>query len=597
MSTSTIESLQEENQLMKEKKYSRGSEDSIDDVKQQISQLTDANAVLRKESHQLKASLEEVQLQLRTEQDVTTHLCENGRDTIKSLRTQIEQLSGELDETKTAANAEIEALRGQQDAESSLRGEVESSLSQAHAEIEALRGQRDAESSLRGAVQGEVESERITVAQLNSYIEDIVAEKTRLTDQFNRVDVERLRLCTELQEVRSRSEAIETDLTDRIDREGILISEISKLREELKGVRIAQQQLVEAKSRLDQVETELTSTQLRLEEEANLKNQAMAQLELVQSSSEKMSGDRDQLKNVIDELRDQVRTLEIEKQTVLDDLRNKAVESVSVESKIGSATAEIESLKATLHRAEAELEFTRSQLSSESDIGRAESVRLSTELADVQSKLSEAQADLSREIQNGVSIQARVMQSEHVIDDLKSRLAAATSNLEAVTQQQSTSEISNRTSVQYLRAIQDASFVMKTVTDKFISPNTSAANSRAISVVQDEDGPEAVGQLDRNVKALLRLVEAVSDKSKILEKENLALENRLRDFEGINNVLREKANQSLVHRLIEPIISCKWSNGGGRIGSNADGMPMQPRSNGEMSHLLVPPRQYGGMSP
>jgi hypothetical protein len=134
---------------------------------------------------------------------------------------------------------------------------------------------------------------------------------------------------------------------------------------------------------------------------------------------------------------------------------------------------------------------------------------------------------------------------------------------------------------------------MRTVTDKFLSPNVSEAQSRAISV--EEEGSEAIYQLERNVKAILRLIETVADKAKIIEKENLGLQDKLKEYEGLNDSLRERVNQPLIQRIMEPIMSCRWS-GPPPNERFMNGNPTQ-RRNGEMSNIMGgAPRQYGNMT-
>jgi chromosome segregation ATPase len=315
----------------------------------------------------------------------------------------------------------------------------------------------------------------------------------------------------------------------------------------------------------------------------------------LEAGSERINAEISQLRSTVGSLQDELVEARTEKDRVIGDSKDLGLRIVELESWNASSAGEIESLRASVQTMENELKFVRSERNAESDMVRAETVRLTTELEAVSAKFAEVQSELAREVENGVSLQARILQFEHVVEELKAKLTSTQAELQDALRSRSTNDKVASQCEQYLKAIQDVSFVIKTVTDKFLSPNASEVNSRAVSI--EEEGSEAVAQLERHVKALLRLVEAVSDKSKILEKENMCLENKLRDYENINTTLREKADRSLVQRIIEPIMACKWAGTDANTRMAHGAVPVQPRHGSEMSQLISPPRQYGGMSP
>lgn len=433
------------------------------------------------------------------------------------------------------------------------------------------------------------------IAELENEKRSLQAEIVRLSDKISLIESASTESVGEFETMMAEVRRQNADLSQQLEEKRVILDALSNDSNTQQAfIDSLQKELSSVRTQLDTAEMHLTSAQIRVEEEAKLRAETEETRASIQASSQRSVEEIAQLRETIDELRNQLDEIRMEKECAVSESRELAVKIVALESSNTTAKEEIEALKESVKTAENELRFVKSELNAESDITRVEVVRMSTELEALIVKLNEAQSELAREVQNGVSAQARIMQSEHMIEELKSKLTSAQSELNNVMKNSALVESVSRQSEQYLKAIQDVSFVMKTVTDKFLSPNASEANSRAISV--EEEGTEAVNQLERSVKSLLRLVEAVSDKSKILEKENLGLENKLRDYENINTALREKANQSFVQRLIDPIVSCKWPGANNRARIGHDGVPVQPRHGSEMSQLIAPPRQYGGMS-
>jgi aconitase B len=99
-------------------------------------------------------------------------------------------------------------------------------------------------------------------------------------------------------------------------------------------------------------------------------------------------------------------------------------------------------------------------------------------------------------------------------------------------------------------------------------------------------GSEAIRFLETNVKATLRMIDNVYEKSRYLEKENTKLDTRVYDLELINQSFKDRMNKSFVQRLLEPVLSC---------GVHQANQPAKSANtvtrhydNREMSHLLPP---------
>jgi chromosome segregation ATPase len=505
----------------------------------------------------------------------------------ETLAMQLGEVQARLVSVEEEREATVAQLGGDLNVEHQRCAQLEDQLRYTSAELEQLKtGMDEFTRTADKTTQQNVE--------LENDKRSLQAEIVRLSDKISLIESASTESFEEFEAKMAEVRRQNADLAQQLEEKRVNFDALSNDSNTQRAtIESLQSELSSVKTHLYTAEMHLTSAQLRVEEEANLRAQNEETRASIEASSQRSVEEIAQLRATIGELRNQLDEIRVEKEYAVSESRELAVKIVAIESSNATAKEEIETLRDSVKNAENELRFVRSELNAESDISRVEVVRMSTELEALAGKLNEAQSELEREVQNGVSTQARIMQSEHVIEELKSKLNSAQSELNNVIKNTASVESVSRQSEQYLKAIQDVSFVMKTVTDKFLSPNASEANSRAVSV--EEEGTEAVNQLERSVKSLLRLVEAVSDKSKILEKENLGLENKLRDYENINTALREKANQSFVQRLIDPIVSCKWPAASNRARMGHDGVPVQPRHGSEMSQLIAPPRQYGGM--
>jgi chromosome segregation ATPase len=556
--TEFVQSMTLKDQRLAELEAQRSDEDYLSQIKELTAKIQDQDTQLEalrttaSEAETLRQSLSEHKDRLEAVETELRERVENDQQLI----IETGRLREELLAAK-GAHAQSHEYISQLDVElestKEMKTRIESELMTAAAEIAKLQDKLS-----------------IVEASSSESLVEIEAKLSELREANTRLTQERSDLCQQVSVLQSDSQNKE--------------AMIDSLSSDLNAVR----------TQLDSVETQLTAAQLRLEEETNLRAQAEHGRASIESSVERTTAESESLRTSIEDLRTEVETLRREKEMVVEESKEKSVKLMAVESSLSTSEEQVESLKASLMTIENELKFVKSQQSAESDVTRAETVRITTEFEVVNAKLAEAQSELAKEVQNNVSAQARILQAERTVEDLKSKLQQAQTDLAEISQSRTATDEISRTSEQYLRAIQDASFVIKTVSDKFLSPNPSESNSRAISV--EEEGVEAISQLDRHVKALLRLVEAVADKAKILERENVGLENKLRDYESINSALREKANQSFVQKIMEPIISCKWSNPGGPRFA-LSGAPIQSRRGGEMSQLISPPRQHGGMSP
>jgi chromosome segregation ATPase len=579
-------------------------ESLIGDLRSQLSQQSDEKErlVSELEALRIKSNADESSIQLLNEE--LLELRQSGSQANETLVKELElsraqserknieiaELTDKIDAIETELKNRVEKdqeiliLREEMAAIKSAHTQSHEYIAQLETELESARGFGDIKRGLEAEIAGLQDKLALSQAAFSESLGEIENKLQELRNENTQL----------LQRIAEGDAKFEAERTSKND----VLKDFASIQVELQttvsGKQVVESELQSLKTQMDSVEMHLTSAQLRLEEESKLRHQVEESRGSTDALVERITQERDGLKLSFDEVREELENLRKEKETIKDASREKAIDVVALESSLATAKEEIETLRASLMTTENELKFIRSQLSAESDVTRAEAVRFQTELEAVREKLTETQNELSREVQNGVSAQARVLQAERNVEELRTKLELAENGMNQVTHNNLMAEENAKITEQYLRAIQDASFVMKTVSDKFLSPNPSEAQSRAISV--EEEGMEAVAQLDRHVKSLLRLVEAVSDKAKILERENNSLEHKLRDYESINLALREKANQSLVNRLLDPIISCKWPTyQRARFGSSSS--PTTTRTGGEMSQLIAPPRQYGGMSP
>ena len=347
---------------------------------------------------------------------------------------------------------------------------------------------------------------------------------------------------------------------------------------------------------LAQTRTHAHELQTRLDElSQKLSNVAESDARLASVTLEKdaeIASVRSELQSEVHRVAGELSRVQAELEKILAD---KASSEASLGGRIAMMEAEIEAGKAAVAASQEQIRYLESRLNAASDVSRSDVLRLESEVESTLARLTEARAELAAERQSAVSTNGQLLQAQQTVHDLRAKLTKVQTDLSDATKGRGNVDALSLQNEQYLKTIQDVSFVMKTVTDKFISPNVSAVNSRAASL--DEDGVGAMQQLDRNVQAILRLIEAVSDKAKIIEKENSKLENKLRDYEAVNSTLREKANRGFMQRLVDPIISCRWSGPShvDHLSQQPAGVPMQNRHEGERSNLIVPPRQVNNM--
>ena len=228
--------------------------------------------------------------------------------------------------------------------------------------------------------------------------------------------------------------------------------------------------------------------------------------------------------------------------------------------------------------------------------GRSDLVKLKSELEIVHSKLAESVNGLHAEREKAVSLQGQLLRSQSVVEELKDKLASATDMLSSSMRNGSNVDNLTAENEKYLQAINDVVIVIRTACDKYLTPASSAAGSRVNSMDDIGSGSEAVKALEANVKAVLRMIDNVYDKSRYLDKENQRLENKLYDVEVINHSLRDRLNRPVLQRLIEPIMVCRWpgrsqpdpASPGGLHGSPSPVHKRGVKDNREMSHLLNP---------
>ena len=307
-----------------------------------------------------------------------------------------------------------------------------------------------------------------------------------------------------------------------------------------------------------------------------------------------MHSERDALLAEVDSLRDQVKSLEslgeASKSTLTHELNQ-------VQHQFSESIAKTTFLEERISGLLVDLESARQQISSSGSSADEKDVELARVRAEAQmatARFGEAQAALDSERHNRVAVESQLMQAQLVIDDLKGKLHFASAQLSAIDHGRTDTDVLHRERDKYLKVIHDVTVVLGSTCDKYMSPNSSLAGSRAHSV-EDSVGIEAIASLEKNVRSVLRMIDNVFDKVRMLERDNLKIEHRLSETEELNTKLRDRLNQPFMQRLIEPIISCRWPGGSTvptMISSGPTVTRVTQRTGNEMSQLLSPPSQH-----
>ena len=490
----------------------------------------------------------------------------------------------------------------------SIRAELEKKVETMHAESQkllaegekALEVQLSQSESVRTELEKKVETMHVEsqkqqslIAQLSSKVAQLKEQLQESVEKFYDDQSQKLAWQHQIDELEARVQSVEAEREDVVN---ILQNKLRQSEEETNRFESENKSLLaeieHARIQLSEVQTEFSSGK---ERQQSL-NRVQAELDQTTSEKEALLTSSKALQDDLKSLREERMTLKAEKNASESHTQSVKVQHERLQESCSNLQTQLNETQNELVLCNSELQSIKSQLGSESNSLRSQIEALRSELEAAGNLLQEARKETARESQTAANATLRSENSNRTIEELKGKIAQYQLQLNEVRKSSNASEHVAKQCDQYLKAIQDVSFVMKTVTDKFISPNNSEANSRAVSI--EEDGPEAILQLERHVKAILRLVEAVSDKAKIIEKENEKLEEKCSEYEHLNSSLRERVNQPLMQRLIEPIISCRWSGPSAteRILQQSNGMPIKSRGAAEMSNVSGgPPRQVRNM--
>ena len=559
-----------EQELLTELRGVRNSLTESSTQSEELNILIDSLRVELDAARDAQEHLHQVIARLEAEVDASR----SGDDRIQVLETERNDLQSEIGSLSSQIAALTEELISSQSAQAAfttLTSEHEA-LVQQYSELGKSR--TDTIASLEGKVAELVKSKTETISTHEAKIAELVKSKTETIASLEGKIAELGKSKTE-QESQLGIELwqLQNQLKVMTDQAAVKSSEVEELTQKLAELERLESTVADLRSATESDKRSVEALKAQVTE----KDSVIAKLEseLSQTGSAREAAESEMA--ALDKEITGLRTMSVQLET----------EVGTLERKVASSESELESARAALMTTDQELKYARSQMNAETDMGRAEIGRLQAEIEDLRAKLA-------TDSQSSATANSRVLQAEQTIHELREKLALAQQDLAEANRSRQSADLTQRQSDMYLKAIQDVSFVVKTVTDKFLSPNASEANSRAVSM--EEEGAEAILQLERHTKALLRLVDAVTDKAKILEKENDSLENKLVEYENINTVLRERINQSFMHRMIEPIISCSWKGARDREPALLTGTPIQPRPGNEMSHLIAPPRQQGGMN-
>ena len=631
-------------EISRVKVFETSRESEIGDFQNQVEslmqQLTETKAARTAETQSLTEKIELLNAELSQ-----TMLRESGEHHIvEELKSQVQDLTSQL----TSERARVDQLQSSTaDAFAVAQQQHESEITHLQQKLDNAISQLD-EERRKLAMEGEVEIEKIR-SLLVAAEEAKVVQETELASEKATNET----LCRQLSEMASERDAIRRSATDSDSYVEQLQQQVESLQESLKqsddAIKQLQEQMSLEKTRLSEIlknadsesdktlvvvdalnskvadlETQLRDSSLNASESLTKLTEAESR---IQQFQEQLRASASSSQEQVDAIRNQLLQERIDAETSLRaDFESKRTEWITTHSseieritqeltkaqaelsrvtsesgsaaqmrseRIASLQSEVDTMTSQLIATREELRSLQTELNETTDKGRTDLLKLQSESASIAQRFNDAQAELARERQSAVSVQGQLIQAQQTVEVLKAKLAQALVQAAESSKSRDNWDSLNQQNEQYLKSIQDVSFVMRTVTDKFLSPNVSEAQSRAISV--EEEGSEAIYQLEKNVKAILRLIETVADKAKIIEKENLGLQDKLKEYEGLNDSLRERVNQPLIQRIMEPIMSCRWS-GPPPSERFMNGNPTQ-RRNGEMSNIMGgAPRQYGNMT-
>lgn len=627
---------------LEDEKSSRESE--IVDFKNQVESLTqqlaEVSAARTAESQALTEKIESLNAELSQTMQRESgehHIVEELKSQLQDLtsqltseRARVEQLQSSAADAFTVAQQQHESeithlQRKLENAISQLEEERRKSAIEGEVEIEKIRSQLVAAEEAGVVLETELASQRATNETLCQQLSEMATESENIRRSAANSDlsVQQLQQQVEsLQQSLKQSDHAIEQLQEQLSQEKTRMSELLKNADSESG---QSQAVVDAlNSKVAELQTQLRESSVNASESSTKLAEAESRIQQLQeelrvgasSSQEQIEAIRNQLIQERSEAETSLRadfestrtqliathssevdrfTQELtEAQAELSRVTCESESAAQISSeRIASLQSEVDTMTSQLVATREDLRSIQTQLNKTTDSGRTDLLKLQSESESIAQRFKEAQAELARERQSAVSVQGQLIQAQQTVEDLKAKLAHALVQAAESSKSRDNWDSLNQQNEQYLKSIQDVSFVMRTVTDKFLSPNVSEAQSRAISV--EEEGSEAIYQLERNVKAILRLIETVADKAKIIEKENLGLQDKLKEYEGLNDSLRERVNQPLIQRIMEPIMSCRWS-GPPPNERFMNGNPTQ-RRNGEMSNIMGgAPRQYGNMT-
>ena len=599
-----------------------GLKKSLESKESRISELigqleTSRSSILDKEN-----SIAELNRRISETETSLVGEGEKLKSNVQMQQSEISELAGQLetfrrnDEEKDRVISQLTAqIDGAETTVHGERDELQKSIAMHQREISELTGQ------LEAFRRTDEEKDRV-ISQLTAQISEAETTVHGERDELQKS------IAMHQREISELAGQLETFRRNDEEKDGL----ISKLTSELGDQQV---RLSEVSSQLEASRRETQEHALKLEREArkdgeisDLKSQvetAESSLEASQREASEIRKCSQQQQALISQLSSKVAELQEE----IDELGMKLSETGSLQKKVEELEANIQSVEAEREDVVLSLQAQLGKVREDSEFDHQNEVdMIKNKLNESEKQQHELLYQLSETRQALEGMHASNMQFANTNAALEAQLADASYSLQAIHSEReiivhdlqtqlfkaredsaildkgrlsvssdaklvrSQLETVSKQCDQYLKAIQDVSFVMKTVTDKFISPNNSEANSRSVSI--EDDGPEAILHLEKHVKAILRLVEAVSDKAKIIEKENASLEEKVAEYEHLNSSLRERANQPLIQRLIEPIISCRWSGQSAteRILQHSQGIPVKYRSAAEMSQVSgAPPRQ------
>jgi chromosome segregation ATPase len=501
---------------------------------------------LRNEIREKAEVIEKLERELKEKDSVEIWgLQEKLRNLNEELQTQRETSEAEnLSETLTQLSADHERMMNEKD----------SRIETLSGEIESLKLQLESSASLS------VENTR-----LMGDLERAAADSTSMLDELDRVMKSSNETVYELQQ---KLVAAETEVKEtRLEHE----RQMEVMRE---GQRRLVEGMREEQSRMDEIRAQ-TEVQ-DFESEKFLREISRLKSELESTVSENRT-----MRESISTGNAFVDSIQAEKQQLIEqygrEKQDFETQLVSQNHQVGELQNQLEIQQQTIIENETRIASLQEELNNTS----GSSSRTQIELEFTKTKLEESIARLATERETVSSTKSLLARAESQNEELKSKLSKLMTELNSVAKQNHSVNHISEENHMYLQTINDVTYLLTSACAKYLTPLVSENDGVAVS------GVHAIKALESSVRAVMRLVDNVTERSDLLDKENAKLEHHVYEIEIINESLRDRLNKPLLQRFFEPLVGCTWSQ-------NNDTSPgrFTVRQNKEMSHLLPPSQSH-----